>query len=171
MFVIRKILHSSMIYQLVMCFPGFPRAAHRDRFTDCTGTDAFTMLSVGVFRWLINILSDYLILRQGNVCTIEPYLQSRFACQFRHDQFYMSNPNLDLHFSGNLYDATVNSMPGYNMNSSYIKQIKAYSKLEKVPRTSVLGAWMSFFRPSSKLYKGKVRISPGVRSKLLKHLV
>jgi len=35
---------------------------------------------------------------------IEPYLLSHFAKQFGYDYFYVENLNIDLHFSGNLFE-------------------------------------------------------------------
>ena len=52
----------------------------------------------------MNILPGYLVFRQGNVCSIEPYMLSRFARQFGYDQLYFGNPNTGLLFSGNLYE-------------------------------------------------------------------
>jgi len=82
----------------------FSRASYGKQFSDHPDADGFTTLSAGVFWWLINIRSGYLIFRQGNVFTIEPYLPSRFARQFGYDQLYVGNPNLGFHFSGNLYE-------------------------------------------------------------------
>jgi len=61
-------------------------------------------LSNGIFCWLPSILSEYLIFCQGEICTIEPYLLGRFAHQFGYGQFYLGNPNINLHFSGNLFE-------------------------------------------------------------------
>ena len=102
--MIWQILQISMNYQLVRCFPDFLEASYEERFFDRPGADGFTTLSAGVLWWLINIRPGYLIFRQGNVCTIEPYLPSWFACQFGYDQLYAGNPNLGLRFSGNLYE-------------------------------------------------------------------
>ena len=84
--------------------PDFPRASYGEQFFDCPGADGFTTLPAGIFWWLINIRLGYLVFRQGNVCSIEPYLSNWFACQFRYDQLYVGNPNLGLHFSGNLHE-------------------------------------------------------------------
>jgi len=55
-------------------------------------------------RGLINIRPGYLIFRQGNTCTIESYLPSHFARQFRYDQIYGGNLNTGLHFNGNIFE-------------------------------------------------------------------
>ena len=104
MLKIRQILQSGMNYQLVRCFPDIPRTSYGEQFFDKPGANGFTLLSSGVFWWLINIRPGYLIFRQGNVCTIEPYLPSQFARQFGYDKLFVGNPNLGLIFSGNLYE-------------------------------------------------------------------
>ena len=48
--------------------------------------------------------TGYLIFRQGDSCTIEPYVPSHFARQFGYDQLYVGNPNTGLRFSGNLFE-------------------------------------------------------------------
>jgi len=68
------------------------------------GPDDFTSLQSGVFWWLINIWPGYLLFRQGNSCTIEPYMPSRFARQFGYDQLYVGNPKAQLAFSENLFE-------------------------------------------------------------------
>jgi len=73
-------------------------------FFDRPGADGFTTILAGIFWWLINIRLGYLVFRQGNVCIIEPYILSRFDHKFGYDQLYVGNPNLGLHFSGNLYE-------------------------------------------------------------------
>ena len=55
-----------------------------------------------MYCWLINIRLGYLIFQKGNVCTIEPWMPSRFAHQISYDQLYVSKPS-DLHFSDNMY--------------------------------------------------------------------
>ena len=40
------------------------------------GQNGYTTLSTSIFCWLISIRHEYLIFRQGDTCTIEPYLQS-----------------------------------------------------------------------------------------------
>ena len=79
MLMIQKILQSSMNYQLVRCYPDFPRTAYGEQFFDQPGTDGFTTLSAGISWWLINICPGYLVFWQENVCIIEPYLLSWFA--------------------------------------------------------------------------------------------
>jgi len=94
-------------------------------------------------------------------------LPNRFGRQFRYDQLYVGNPNLDLRFSGNLFEGarawyfnvvgrsearfnlpqkTLNSntnlgfctwyviadsVPGYNINNTCIKWIKAMFQAKK----------------------------------------
>jgi len=49
MAAIWKMIQSSVNYQLVRCFPDFPRAAYVEQFTDHPRSDGFTTLSTGVF--------------------------------------------------------------------------------------------------------------------------
>jgi len=84
MFFIRTI-QSDFNYQLVWCFPDIQDTPYGDRFLDFADPDGFNTLLTGVFRWLINIRPKYLIFRQGDTCTIEPYLLSRFTRQFGYD--------------------------------------------------------------------------------------
>ena len=55
----------------------------------------------------MSIRLGYLVFRQIDTYTIEPYLRSRFARQFGYDQLYMGNPNTGLHFSGNLFELSL----------------------------------------------------------------
>ena len=103
-FVRRKCILNASNYQLDRCFPEIAGASYGDKFADLAGPDDFTRLPSGVFWWLINIRPEYLLFRQGNSCTIEPYMPSRFARQFGYDQLYVSNPNAKLSFSGNLFE-------------------------------------------------------------------
>ena len=66
--------------------------------------DGYTTLSTGVFCWLMSIRPGYLVFHQGDTCTIELYLPSRFDCQFGNNQHYVGNLNTSLHFSGNLFE-------------------------------------------------------------------
>ena len=102
--MIRQTLQSSVNYQLVRCFVDFTGASYGERFFDRPSADGFTTLPAGIFWWLINIRLGYLVFWQGNICSIKPYLSNWFACQFGYDQLYVGNPNLGLHFSGNLYE-------------------------------------------------------------------
>jgi len=104
MFFVRKCILNISKYQLDRCFPEIAGASYRDKFAELVGPDDFTRLSSAVFWWLINIRPGYLIFRQGNSCTIEPYMPSRFARQFGYDQLYVSNPNAGLCFSENLFE-------------------------------------------------------------------
>jgi len=161
-----------MNYQLVRCFPDFPGASYRERFFDRLGADGFTILSAGIFWWLINIRPEYLVFWQGNVCTIE-LIYKRFARQFGYDQLYVGNLNLGLRFSGNLYEGSrvwyfnvvgeikarfnlpqktpnsyasfgfcawyviVDSAPGYNINNTCTRRIKAMFRNKKALRSPV----------------------------------
>ena len=98
MYYDRKSILSSSNYQLDRCFPEIFGASYGDKFADLAGPDDFTRMPSGVFWWLINIRPGYLLFRQGNSCTIEPYMPSRFA-----RQLYIGNPNADLSFSGDLF--------------------------------------------------------------------
>jgi len=100
MFFIRKSILSSSNYQLDRCFPEIFGASYGDKFADLAGLDDFTRLPSGVFWWLINIRHGYLIFRQGDSCTIKPYVPSHFARQFGYNQLYVDNPNAGLRFSG-----------------------------------------------------------------------
>ena len=91
--------HEISISEVLPCF-----LRSFERFFDQPGTDGFTILSSGIFWWLINIHPGYLIFWQENICTIEPYWPSRFARRFGYDRLYLDNPNLGLHFSDNLYE-------------------------------------------------------------------
>ena len=95
MFSIRTTILSGTNYQLAMCFPEIHDASYGDRFLDFAGSDGFTTLSSGIFWWLINIRPEYLIFRQGNACTIEPYTPSRFARKFGYDQLNIRNPKIE----------------------------------------------------------------------------
>jgi len=44
---------------------------------------------------------------QGDSCTIEPYMPSRFARQFGYDQLYVGNPNAGFRFNGNLFEGAL----------------------------------------------------------------
>ena len=76
---IRKIVQSSMNYQIYRCFPEIRDSQYGDKHTDIASPDGFTKLPGGVFWWLINIRPGYLVFRQGNTCCIEPYMPNRFA--------------------------------------------------------------------------------------------
>jgi len=104
MYYDRKAILSSLNYQLDRCFPEIYGASYGDKFADLAGSNNFTWLSSGVFWWLINIRPRYLIFRQGDSCTIEPYMSSHFARQFDYDQLYVGNPNTGLRFSDNLFE-------------------------------------------------------------------
>ena len=93
MYYIRKCILTASNYQLNRCFPEITGAAYGDKFADMVGPNNFTRLSSGVFWWLNNIQPGYLLCRQGNSCTIEPYMPNRFARQFGYDQLYVGNPN------------------------------------------------------------------------------
>jgi len=100
MFYVQKSILNISNYQLDRCFPEIADVSYEDKFADLAGPDDFTRLPSGVFWWLINIQPGYLIFRQGNSCTIEPYMPSHFARQFGYDQLYVGNPNAGLCFSG-----------------------------------------------------------------------
>jgi len=80
MAAIQKIVQSNMNCHLFKCFPDFPETTFGDTFIDVPGPDGFTSLPISVFCWLMNIQSGYLVFRHGNICTIEPYIPSRFSC-------------------------------------------------------------------------------------------
>jgi len=103
MFFIRKTILSGLNYQLARYFPEIHDASYGERFFDFVGPDGFTTLPSGIFWWLINIRSGYLVFRQGDSCMIEPYMPSRFVRQFGYDQLYIGNPNSSLCFNGNLF--------------------------------------------------------------------
>jgi len=100
-FYIKKAIQSDLNYQLVRYLPDIQDTPYGDRFLDIAGPDRYTTLSTGC--WLMCIRPGYLVFRQGDTCTIEPYLPSRFARQFGYDQLYVGNLNTGLHFSGNLF--------------------------------------------------------------------
>jgi len=104
MFFVRKFILSILNYQLDRCFPEISGASYGDKFADLEGSDYFIRLPYGVFWWLINIQPGYLILRQDDSCTIEPYVPSHFARQFGYGQLYVGNPNAVLRFNGNLFE-------------------------------------------------------------------
>jgi len=104
MFYVRKSILNILNYHLDRCFPKITDASYGDKFADLAGPDDFTGLPSGVFWWLINIRPGYLLFRQGNSCTIEPYMPNHFAWQFGYDQLYVGNPNAKLSFSGNLFE-------------------------------------------------------------------
>jgi len=106
MYYVRKSILSSSNYQLDRCFSEISDASYGDKFGDLAGLDDFTRLPSGVFWSLINIQPEYLIFRQGDSCTIEPYMLSRFARQFGYDQLYVGKPNSGLRFSSNLFEGT-----------------------------------------------------------------
>jgi len=85
MFFVRKSILNISNYQLDRCFLEIADASYGDKFADLAGPDDFTRLPSGVLWWLINIWPGYLIIRQGNSCTIEPYMPSHFARQFSYD--------------------------------------------------------------------------------------
>jgi len=104
-FYIRRAIQSDSNYHLVRCLPDIQDTSCGDQFLDIAGPDGYTTLTTGVFYWLMSIRLGYLIFRQDDSCTIEPYLPSRFAHQFGYDQLYVGNPNTILYFSGNLEGA------------------------------------------------------------------
>ena len=104
MFFIRRTILSGSNYQFARCFPDIPDASYEDKFLDFADPDGFTTLSSGIFLWLINIRLRSLVFRQGNACTIEAYMPSRFARKFGFDQLYIENPNASLCFSENLFE-------------------------------------------------------------------
>jgi len=104
MYYIRKCILAGSNYQLNRCFPEITGASYGDKLGDLVGPDNFTRLSSGVFWWLINIRPGYVLFRQGNSCTIEPYMSNRFARQFGYDQLCVDNPTAHLAFSGNLFE-------------------------------------------------------------------
>ena len=79
MFYIRKKILNGENYQLDRCFPEIQDMSYRDKFANLVGPDGFTRLSSGVFWWLINIQPGYLVFRQENSCTVEPYMSCCFA--------------------------------------------------------------------------------------------
>jgi len=95
---------SSSNYLLDRCFPEISGTSYGDKFADLAGPDDFTRPPSGVFWWLINVRPGYLVFWQGDSCTIEPYMLSRFARQFGYDQLYVGNLNTRLCFSGNLFE-------------------------------------------------------------------
>ena len=104
MFFIRKCILNASNYQLDRCFPEITGASYRNKLSDLAGPDDFKRLPSGVFWWLINIRPRYLLFRQENLCTIEPYIPSHFARQFGYDQLYIGNPNANLSFKRNLFE-------------------------------------------------------------------
>jgi len=76
---IRRVIQSDLNYQLVRCLPDIQDRSYGDQFLDIAEPDGYTTLSTGVFCWLMSIRPGYLVFRQGDTCTIEPYLPSRFA--------------------------------------------------------------------------------------------
>ena len=85
MFYIQKTILNGDNYQLDRCFLEIHDASYEDKFADLVGLDGFTRLPSGVFWWLINIQPGYLIFRQRNSCTVEPYMPCRLARQFGYD--------------------------------------------------------------------------------------
>ena len=86
MFFVQKSILNISNYKLDRCFSEIADASYGDKFVDLARPDDFTRLPSGVFWLLINIRPGYLIFWQENSCTIEPYMPSRFACQFGYDQ-------------------------------------------------------------------------------------
>jgi len=175
MYYIRKAILSSSNYQLDRCFPDISGAFYGDKFADLAGLDDFKRLPFGIFWWLINIRPGNLIFRQGDSCTIEPYMPSRFARPFGYDQLYIGNSNTGLCFSGNLFEGArawyysvaggtravfslphrtpncytslsfytwyflASRVPGFKMNTSCIKSIKASYKVKSGSKSHMRG--------------------------------
>lgn len=99
---VQALLHHQN-YEINQCFPVFPNDNYGARFKDNLGLDNFSTLSSGVFWRLINISPSHLVYRQ-DMYHIEPYLPSRFACQFDYTQLYVGNPNKVLAYQGNLFE-------------------------------------------------------------------
>jgi hypothetical protein len=59
---IRKIVQSSMNYQIYRCFPEMD-SQYGDQHADIAGPDGFTKLDSSIFWWLINIRPGYLVFR------------------------------------------------------------------------------------------------------------
>ena len=45
-----------------------------------------------------------IVYRCGDICYLELYVPSHFACQFGYDELYIGNPNPYLAFMGSLID-------------------------------------------------------------------
>ena len=89
---VRESLSSDLSYS-VFCrssdVPGLGRPYHD--VSSKAGID--TSLSRKAFQWLLNIHPGYLVYVPGCVLMLEPYMPSRFAWHFGHDQIYVGNPN------------------------------------------------------------------------------
>ena len=94
----RKLLCRHDVYSLFRCFPYIHDAGYGEEFMDVG--DGQTLLSRGVFEWLVSIRPSHLVYRSGDTCYLEPYVPSRFARQFGYDQLYEGNPNTGLAFMG-----------------------------------------------------------------------
>jgi len=66
--------------------------------------DGKTLLSRGIFEWLVSIPPSHLVYWSEDTCYLEPYVPSRFARQFGYNQLYVGNPNASLAFMGSLID-------------------------------------------------------------------
>ena len=64
---IRKIVQNGINYQIYRCFTEMKGSKYGNSYADVAGRDDFTQLDSGVFWWLVNIRSGYLVFRQGNI--------------------------------------------------------------------------------------------------------
>ena len=99
---VRKLLCWYDVYSLFRCFSYIRDAGYGEEFKDVG--DWKTSLSRGIFEWLVSIQPSHLVYMSGDTCYLEPYVPSRFACQFGYDQLYVGNPNTSLAFMGSLID-------------------------------------------------------------------
>ena len=101
---VREVLSLYQSY-LVFCrlpdTPGSGGSYHDVSSKAGTGTS----LSREAFQWLINIRTGYLVYIPGCVPVLELYTPSRFARQLGYDQLCVGNPNRNLRWKGNLFDA------------------------------------------------------------------
>ena len=83
-----KLLCLHDVYSLFRCFPYIRDAGYGEEFKDVE--DGITLLSRGVFEWLVSIRTSHMVYRSEDICYMKPYVLSHFVHQFGYDQLYVS---------------------------------------------------------------------------------
>jgi len=91
---VRKLLCRYDAYNLYRCFPHIRGTGYGEEFKDIG--DSMTSLNHRVFEWLVSVRPSHLVYQSGDICYLEPYVPSRFACQFGYDHLYVGNLNTSL---------------------------------------------------------------------------
>lgn len=86
------ILMNRHAYEAFCCLPSIPKAKLGEEYEDVSSVNDKRLMTLcpGLFLWLMNIRSGYVVLIIDKGVIVEPYTSSCFAHQSGYNQLYVT---------------------------------------------------------------------------------